>query len=82
MEFRENLRAMLVEVGLPEDFVTSNSLRRGGATNDFLLGKDVSLIQMDGRWKSKKSFDKYIDVARVRMNGLKVPEDLVRRMRM
>eukprot|EP00122_Pirum_gemmata_P001728 Pgem_evm1s1559 len=77
--FRENLRAILIEVGLPEDFVTSHSLRRGGATNDFLLGKDVNLIQRDGRWKS---FDKYIDVARVRMNEVKVPDDLLRRMRM
>eukprot|EP00122_Pirum_gemmata_P008482 Pgem_evm1s7820 len=35
-----NLRAVLVEIELLEDFVTTQSLRRGGATNDFFVRKE------------------------------------------
>ena len=53
---KERVEALLKEgstrLGLPEEHITSHSLRAGGASAMWAMGKTDAEIQFRGRWKS------------------------------
>ena len=51
------LRAILSELGLPADQYSLHSLRRGGATESFKAGVDITHIKRHGTWRSDAVYD-------------------------
>lgn len=58
-----------------------HSLRHGGATHDFMAGVDPARIQLKGRWRSRKSFLRYLQAGRGLLLALETPTGLREKLR-
>ena len=67
------IRNACVEHGLGHIPYVPHSLRHGGATTDFLLGRPVEYIHFRGRWKVIESLRTYIQTARALLAAQNVP---------
>jgi integrase len=70
--FRKALTAACVALGLSPDYKT-HSCRHGGATFLFLIGWAIADIKIRGRWKSDKSVEHYIQIARALLMQYSIP---------
>ena len=61
--FRNRFAIMIELAGLPAAHWRPTSLRRGGATEDFLRHGQLDRTMLRGRWKSQKTARIYIDAA-------------------
>ena len=59
--FSKCLQTVLKACGLPFDKLSGHSFRRGGASFAFSVGVPVSIIKLQGDWKSD-SYERYIRV--------------------
>lgn len=66
---QRELKAGAVRLGLPEEHVTSHSLRAGGATTMWAMGKSEAYIMARGRWKSM-CWKLYVWGSRMAQKGL------------
>lgn len=62
----------LKSVGLERPRYTCQSLRHGGASTDWILGRNFDEIKNKRRWLSDKSFKRYLDAGK----GLLLPTGL------
>lgn len=70
---RKALHTGLQLIGCGEMGFVPHSLRHGGATYDFMAGVDPSTIQLKGRWRSRKSFLRYLQAGRGLVLALDLP---------
>ena len=59
--FSKCLQTVLKACGLPSEKISGHSFRRGGASFAFSVGVPVSIIKMQGDWKSD-AYERYIHV--------------------
>lgn len=62
-QYRKRFRAVCQRLGLGSAYVP-HSLRHGGATRWFLMGRSIDTIMHRGRWRSTKSARHYIQAGR------------------
>lgn len=60
--FRRLFKKTCSLLGLSDRYVP-HSLRHGGATRLWIMGKEISTIKTRGRWKSLDSCERYLQVA-------------------
>ncbi|MDR3549717.1 MAG: hypothetical protein P4M11_15835 [Candidatus Pacebacteria bacterium] len=75
--YRILLRSVCVELGIGSLGIVPHSLRHGGATRDFMLGRTIEQIQHRGRWASMKSAGRYVQQGPALLLQSQVPADLV-----
>ena len=70
--FRHRFKQACADLSLSESFVP-HSLRHGGATEAYLLGRPIEDIQLRGRWKSTMSARHYIQQSRSLLASQHIP---------
>jgi integrase len=77
--FRRQLHLAAAHFGLGQLQFTAHSLRHGGATRDFLRGRDLEWIRLRGRWSSMQSLQRYLNAGVVMLISTQVPKHLEHR---
>jgi integrase len=77
--FRKAFKASCSRLGLSPYYVP-HSLRHGGATHWFRSGKSIEHIMQRGRWRSRKSADRYIQSGRALLLSQQVPDGVIARV--
>lgn len=73
---RRLMRNASLLLGLGATPYVPHSLRHGGATHDFLLGRGIAHVQFRGRWQSMESSRRYIQTTRALLAQHHVPQHL------
>ena len=73
---RRLMRSVSTVIGLGATPYVPHSLRHGGATHDFLLGRGIEHVQFRGRWQSMESSRRYIQTTRALLVQNQVPTHL------
>ena len=74
--FRRRFKTACAELGLSSQYVP-HSLRHGGATRLWIMGKEASTIKVRGRWKSLDSCERYLQVAESVIGILCAPQSTI-----
>ena len=74
--YRAVFQRCLDALGLGSIGYTPHSLRHGGATRDFLLGKSIDDILFRGRWEANKSAKTYVQSARALLLQVQIPQQI------
>lgn len=72
-EFRKCMHKVSAVLGLSHLRFVPHSLRHGGATRDFLLGKSLEFVLHRGRWASMASARHYIQAGRALLSQTVIP---------
>lgn len=73
---RRLMRNASILLGLGATPYVPHSLRHGGATHDFLMGRGIAHVQFRGRWQSMESSRRYIQTTRALLAQHEVPQHL------
>lgn len=73
--YRRRFKQATAALGL-SSLYTPHSLRHGGATRDYLMGKPITDVMAKGRWAASKSAQHYIQMGRQLMMSLEIPESV------
>ena len=76
--YRRCFKATCADLGLSPDYVP-HSLRHGGATRSYLLGRSVEAVMERGRWAVTKSARRYIQAGRALLVKMQVPRGVTLR---
>ena len=79
-QFHSLFRRGLEELGCSHMRLSPYSLRRGGATHEYLTSGDLSLVMIRGRWSSARTARIYIEDGAAVIAEMRVPDSLRRRL--
>lgn len=71
--FRTLLREVVAAFGLSHIPYVPHSLRHGGATCDYLMGRSIEQVMFRGRWEATRSARRYIQTARALLIMHRIP---------
>ena len=72
--FRQQFDRYIQVLGFPSGYFSPYSLRKGGATYDFLRSSDLQRVMWRGRWQSLKSARVYIQEGRAALTAVSMSE--------